>query len=289
MNTPLRLEHLHEPSRGPANRRGCIRVMLCDRRMTLFLKRAISISSWLFRMTMFVSISPSIFLPRKITALSVTTLAVEGPLTLASMLLLLFPEASVGLASGAMLATASSPGASADKDMVCGVCLEVVFNKDDPRERRFGILPNCRHCYCLTCIRTWRSVKHLDNVKACPECRIRSPFFIPSNYWVEDEHEKQRLIQTHKNSMARKPCRYFNEGHCRFGSYCFYKHNLRERVQPPRGAPQQQQEEESRDSRTVLCLDRASPLCGFFFAFVVYHCAIKKKVDSSLFGIPEVL
>ena len=49
-----------------------------------------------------------------------------------------------------------------NRDMVCVVCLEVVFDKDNPRERRFGILPNCRHCYCLECIFSLRSVKCVD-------------------------------------------------------------------------------------------------------------------------------
>lgn len=118
------------------------------------------------------------------------------------------------------------------RDMVCGVCLEVVFAKENLRERRFGILPNCNHCYCLKCISTWMSVRCLDRktVKSCPVCRTISPFYIPSNYWVEDTEDKQKLIQKHKDYMATKPCRYFDQGRgtCHFGSRCFYKHVLRD-------------------------------------------------------------
>ncbi|XP_036978427.1 probable E3 ubiquitin-protein ligase makorin-1 isoform X1 [Acanthopagrus latus] len=114
------------------------------------------------------------------------------------------------------------------KDMMCGVCMEVVFEKANPSERRFGILSNCSHCYCLKCIRKWRSAKQFESkiIKSCPECRITSNFVIPSEYWVEDKDDKQKLIQKYKDGMGSKPCRYFDEGRgtCPFGSNCFYKH-----------------------------------------------------------------
>ncbi|XP_063072919.1 probable E3 ubiquitin-protein ligase makorin-1 isoform X2 [Engraulis encrasicolus] len=114
------------------------------------------------------------------------------------------------------------------KDMMCGVCMEVVFEKSNPSERRFGILSNCSHCYCLKCIRKWRSAKQFESkiIKSCPECRITSNFVIPSEYWVEDKEEKQKLIQMYKDGMGTKACRYFDEGRgtCPFGANCFYKH-----------------------------------------------------------------
>uniref|UniRef100_A0A3P8PTP3 RING-type E3 ubiquitin transferase n=1 Tax=Astatotilapia calliptera TaxID=8154 RepID=A0A3P8PTP3_ASTCA len=114
------------------------------------------------------------------------------------------------------------------KDMMCGVCMEVVFEKVNLSERRFGILSNCNHCYCLKCIRKWRSAKQFESkiIKSCPECRITSNFVIPSEYWVEDKDDKQKLIQKYKDGMGSKPCRYFDEGRgtCPFGSNCFYKH-----------------------------------------------------------------
>ncbi|TWW65085.1 putative E3 ubiquitin-protein ligase makorin-1 [Takifugu flavidus] len=90
------------------------------------------------------------------------------------------------------------------KDMMCGVCMEVVFEKVNPSERRFGILSNCSHCYCLKCIRKWRSAKQFESkiIKSCPECRITSNFVIPSEYWVEDKEDKQKLIQKYKDGMG---------------------------------------------------------------------------------------
>ncbi|XP_028306767.1 putative E3 ubiquitin-protein ligase makorin-1 [Gouania willdenowi] len=128
------------------------------------------------------------------------------------------------------------------KDMMCGVCMEVVFEKVNPSERRFGILSNCCHCYCLKCIRKWRSAKQFESkiIKSCPECRITSNFVIPSEYWVEEKDDKQKLIQKYKDGMGNKACRYFDEGRgsCPFGSNCFYKHAFPdgrlEEVQPQR-------------------------------------------------------
>uniref|UniRef100_A0A8C0N5V9 RING-type E3 ubiquitin transferase n=1 Tax=Canis lupus familiaris TaxID=9615 RepID=A0A8C0N5V9_CANLF len=100
------------------------------------------------------------------------------------------------------------------KDMVCGICMEVVYEKANPSERRFGILSNCNHTYCLRCIRKWRSAKQFESkiIKSCPECRITSNFVIPSEYWVEEKEEKQKLIQKYKEAMSNKAWN------------CFYKH-----------------------------------------------------------------
>ncbi|XP_007989620.1 putative E3 ubiquitin-protein ligase makorin-4 [Chlorocebus sabaeus] len=132
------------------------------------------------------------------------------------------------------------------KDRVCGICMEVVYEKANPSEHRFGILSNCNHTFCLKCIRKWRSAKEFESriVKSCPQCRITSNFVIPSEYWVEEKEEKQKLIQKYKKAMSDKACRYFDEGRgsCPFGENCFYKH-----VYPDgrREEPQRQQEETS--------------------------------------------
>ncbi|XP_068163666.1 probable E3 ubiquitin-protein ligase makorin-1 [Antennarius striatus] len=131
------------------------------------------------------------------------------------------------------------------KDKMCGVCMEVVLEKANPSERRFGILSNCSHSYCLKCIRTWRRAKQFESniIKSCPECRIISNFVIPSEYWVEVKDDKQKLIQKYKDGMRNKPCQYFDEGRgtCPFGANCFYKHAFPggrlEEAQPPRQQP----------------------------------------------------
>ncbi|XP_069898837.1 probable E3 ubiquitin-protein ligase makorin-3 [Dipodomys merriami] len=117
-------------------------------------------------------------------------------------------------------------------DKVCGICMEVVYEKSDPNDRRFGILSSCSHTYCLSCIRRWRSATQFENriSKSCPQCRVPSSFVIPSNLWIEDEEEKEKLIQQYKEGMRNKHCRYFAQGrgHCPFGVLCFYKHEYPE-------------------------------------------------------------
>ncbi|KAI5093453.1 putative E3 ubiquitin-protein ligase makorin-2, partial [Silurus meridionalis] len=114
------------------------------------------------------------------------------------------------------------------QDKVCSICMEVVYEKASPSERRFGILSSCCHTYCLGCIRQWRCAKQFDNkiIKSCPECRVVSEFVIPSMYWVEDQEEKNRLIEEFKCGVSKKPCKYFDQGRgtCPFGGKCFYMH-----------------------------------------------------------------
>lgn len=113
------------------------------------------------------------------------------------------------------------------KEKTCGVCFEVIMEKANG-EQRFGILPNCNHCFCLTCIRKWRQARQFDNkiIRACPECRVTSDFVCPSMYWVDTKEDKEKLIDDYKNALATKDCKYFKKGHgkCPFGNKCFYLH-----------------------------------------------------------------
>ncbi|XP_042535568.1 E3 ubiquitin-protein ligase makorin-2 [Dipodomys merriami] len=116
----------------------------------------------------------------------------------------------------------------ASQDKVCSICMEVILEKASASERRFGILSNCNHTYCLSCIRQWRCAKQFENpiIKSCPECRVISEFVIPSVYWVEDQNKKNELIEAFKQGMGRKACKYFEQGKgsCPFGSKCLYRH-----------------------------------------------------------------
>ncbi|XP_074617315.1 putative E3 ubiquitin-protein ligase makorin-1 [Acropora palmata] len=113
--------------------------------------------------------------------------------------------------------------------VTCGICLEAVRNKENPSDQRFGILTNCNHAFCLSCIRQWRGTSDSSAnkiVRTCPICRVPSAFVTPSEVWVDDPVEKGKLIEGYKTALKEKPCRYFNEGKgtCPFGSSCFYKH-----------------------------------------------------------------
>lgn len=114
-------------------------------------------------------------------------------------------------------------------DKTCGICMEVIsfdkaykvqvqaadiyvlnyllfqviMEKTPSGEQRFGILPKCNHCFCLSCIRKWRQARQFENkiIRACPECRITSDYVCPSRYWVETKEDKDKLIRSYRESL----------------------------------------------------------------------------------------
>merc|ERR1712226_1445947 len=89
------------------------------------------------------------------------------------------------------------------KDKICGICMEVVMDKPKG-EARFGIMPNCNHCYCLSCLRKWRQAKQFEHkiIRACPECRQTSDYICPSRYWVDTKEEKDKLLNDYKKNLG---------------------------------------------------------------------------------------
>ncbi|XP_065259476.1 probable E3 ubiquitin-protein ligase makorin-1 [Emys orbicularis] len=144
-------------------------------------------------------------------------------------------------AAGGLGAVAASVGELRSEDVVCGICMDKVYEKTLPEERVFGILPNCSHAYCVGCIRKWRKSREFQNavIKACPECRVTSSYFIPHKYWVSDRDEKEKLIETFKARTGKIKCKFFarGRGRCPFKSECIYLHELPARVRPPRQRP----------------------------------------------------
>ncbi|XP_011497727.1 PREDICTED: probable E3 ubiquitin-protein ligase makorin-1 isoform X2 [Ceratosolen solmsi marchali] len=136
------------------------------------------------------------------------------------------------------------------REKSCGVCFETIMEKSKG-EQRFGILPNCNHCFCLTCIRKWRQSKQFDNkiIRACPECRVPSDFVCPSMYWVDTKDEKDKLIMDYKDALSTKDCKYFNKGrgNCPFGNKCFYLHALPDGTKADVGPPIRQRRNADND------------------------------------------
>ncbi|NXR38703.1 MKRN1 ligase, partial [Zosterops hypoxanthus] len=120
--------------------------------------------------------------------------------------------------------------------------MDRVYEKALPEERLFGILPNCSHAYCVGCIRKWRRSRNFQSavIRACPECRITSNYYIPHKYWISDVDEKEKLITTFKKRTGKIRCKFFTRGRCPFNSECIYLHELparqlrRRRRQRPR-------------------------------------------------------
>ncbi|KAL6575517.1 hypothetical protein OROHE_000894 [Orobanche hederae] len=118
----------------------------------------------------------------------------------------------------------------------CSVCLELVLSKPTPSERKFGILSDCSHPFCISCIRSWRGnspASGLDvnsALRACPICRKLSYFVIPSVIWYFSEEEKKDIVESYKAKLKSIDCKHFDFGNgtCPFGTSCFYKHAYRD-------------------------------------------------------------
>mmetsp|Transcript_174667 Transcript_174667/g.560139 ORF Transcript_174667/g.560139 Transcript_174667/m.560139 type:complete len:392 (-) Transcript_174667:172-1347(-) len=111
------------------------------------------------------------------------------------------------------------------EDPECGICFESIRKKGE----RFGILENCDHAFCLTCIRSWRKQREQQdrqNLRLCPVCRNESFFVVPSDVVFVDPDKKKSVIDAYKVEMARIPCKLFDygRGKCAFGNSCFYVH-----------------------------------------------------------------
>ncbi|XP_061115243.1 makorin, ring finger protein, 4 isoform X2 [Conger conger] len=155
---------------------------------------------------------------------------------------------SLGMTSGQQEAAQSGAAAPSgrdwpdeaykqSKDVMCGICMDKVYEKPSAQERRFGILPNCSHAFCLGCIVTWRKTKDFQDevIKACPQCRVKSSYYIPSKYWVSDGDQKQTLITAFKEKSSKIRCNFFmRHGCCPFKSECIYRHELPNGYRPRR-------------------------------------------------------
>ncbi|KAL7884986.1 hypothetical protein AOLI_G00077560 [Acnodon oligacanthus] len=175
-------------------------------------------------------------------------------------------EASLqdGLESGATASAEQDPtdAYNKSKDVFCGICMDKVYEKATDRERRFGILPNCSHAFCLGCIMTWRKTKEFqeDVIKACPQCRVKSSFYIPSKYWVCEDEPKAALISSFKEKSSKIKCNFFiRHGCCPFASECIFSHDL-----PPGHRPQHRP---FRPKSTAELLDQR--LLSYFIALTL--------------------
>eukprot|EP00924_Labyrinthula_sp_SR-Ha-C_P005032 snap_masked-scaffold_1-processed-gene-19.40-mRNA-1 protein AED:0.18 eAED:0.23 QI:0/-1/0/1/-1/1/1/0/238 len=119
--------------------------------------------------------------------------------------------------------TTPSRSIAETEKLECGICLQTITS-------RFGLLPNCAHSFCLSCIRDWRKAKNadpsLENVKGCPICRKISNFIIPSNSYLNGQLKTDLMIR-YKESLSHIRCKYFtkeNNFSCPFNDSCLYLH-----------------------------------------------------------------
>ncbi|KAI8545809.1 hypothetical protein RHMOL_Rhmol07G0067200 [Rhododendron molle] len=122
------------------------------------------------------------------------------------------------------------------QEIECSVCLERVLSKPTASERKFGLLSECDHPFCISCIRNWRGSSPASGMdvnstlRACPICRKVSYFVIPSVIWYSSKEEKQEIVDSYKEKLKSIHCKHFDfgNGSCPFGSSCFYMHAYRD-------------------------------------------------------------
>lgn len=93
------------------------------------------------------------------------------------------------------------------QEIECSVCLERVLSKPTAAERKFGLLSECDHPFCISCIRNWRNSNPTlgmdvnGTLRACPICRKLSYFVVPSVIWYSTSEEKQEIVDTYKAKL----------------------------------------------------------------------------------------
>ncbi|CAN6170123.1 unnamed protein product [Urochloa humidicola] len=122
------------------------------------------------------------------------------------------------------------------QEIECSVCLDRVLSKPTAAERKFGLLSECDHPFCIACIRNWRSNSPASGMdvnsalRACPICRKLSYYVIPSVLWYFSKEDKEEIIERYKSKLKSIDCKYFDfgTGSCPFGTSCFYRHAYRD-------------------------------------------------------------
>ncbi|KAH0611909.1 uncharacterized protein H6S33_009961 [Morchella sextelata] len=136
--------------------------------------------------------------------------------------------------------SASAADDKTDTEECCAICFEVPST--------YGLLTNCDHVFCLSCIRSWRSSGSSNNnapspfppgapddlhktSKTCPLCRVRSKFIVPSSI-LPTAASKEIIVQRYLDKLTTIPCRYFHDSlktrprpFCPFGNDCHYSHD----------------------------------------------------------------
>jgi E3 ubiquitin-protein ligase makorin len=120
-----------------------------------------------------------------------------------------------------------------------GLHLGICYENPAAYTRKFGLLQNCEHVFCLKCIREWRGLESAESfgreaVRTCPLCRIESHMVIPSDTFESDPDVKLGLHEAYKAKLRLIPCKHFafGEGTCPFGTSCLYSHVDREGNEP---------------------------------------------------------
>ena len=114
----------------------------------------------------------------------------------------------------------------------CSIC-----DKDPKKDKKpFGLLKNCNHIFCYSCIMRWR--KESKNQRSdearlgCPVCRICSYQVFPYHEAIFD-NERLAVIANKEYICKQTPCKWSTRGiPCIPGKHCIYDHSSAPQVIP---------------------------------------------------------
>ena len=91
----------------------------------------------------------------------------------------------------------------------CGICLEKINltnTGNNENGKKFGLLSNCDHLFCYSCIHTWRESNEFgpEVGKRCPECRITSQFVAPSFQYLTGDKKLKRIRNFQENQNKHR-------------------------------------------------------------------------------------
>ncbi|KAH9924769.1 uncharacterized protein B0H18DRAFT_1011117 [Fomitopsis serialis] len=116
--------------------------------------------------------------------------------------------------TNAAVSTSAPPPAEDVEEPFCCICYE--------KPVTYGLLAGCSHIFCVGCIREWRASNgKSDDVVASGVTKHQ--------FFPEGHPRKAAIIEEYKSSMARVPCKYFQQSpvedrFCPFGKDCFFQH-----------------------------------------------------------------
>lgn len=111
-------------------------------------------------------------------------------------------------------------------DHTCHICYEV--------PSKYGILPACKHKFCLDCITHWSHQHEVELV--CPLCRTVSHIIVPANF-APSAKQCEIIVQTFIKRCSSQPCRWFERANnlhiasvlhpwCPAYNDCYFSHEI---------------------------------------------------------------
>lgn len=120
----------------------------------------------------------------------------------------------------------------------CTLCQEVVSLKKSLSGRRFGVLQNCNHIFCVRCIQqhiqeniVFNKIKYEYQVEEllrrsiiCPVCKQPSSVVMASEKSLLDVKEKRDYKKVFDNFLSNVPCPFVRRGITK--CFCKTKHEF---------------------------------------------------------------